>query len=92
MFLEYSLLTGYVSEKLEREFYLENQRMLITCMRTNMKKIATFDGIELLKTRMRIEDHFGNLKQFHNLTSTVCRSIKGYLTNYLSSVLAYMIA
>src|SRR3989338_2997584 len=58
----------------------------------NMNKIATFDGIELLKTRMRIEDHFGNLKQFHNLTSTVCRSIKGYLTNYLSSVLAYMIA
>jgi len=83
---------GYVSEKLEREFYLENKRMLITCMRTNMKKIATFSGIELLKTRMRIEDHFGNLKQFHNLTSTVCRSINGYLTNYLSSVLSYMIA
>ena len=83
---------GYVSEKLEREFYIKNERMLITCMRTNMKKIATFDDIELLKTRMRIEDHFGNLKQFHNLTSTVCRSIKGYLTNYLSSVLSYMIA
>ena len=83
---------GYVSEKLEKEFYLENERMLVTCMRTNMKKIATFQEIELLKTRMRIEDHFGNLKQFHCLTSTVCRSVQGYLTNYLSSVLSYMIA
>ncbi len=83
---------GYVSEKLEREFFIENERMLLTCTRTNMKKIATFDDIELLKTRMRIEDNFGNLKQFHNLVSTVCRSIKGYLTNYISSVCAYMIA
>jgi Transposase DDE domain len=83
---------GYVGEQLERDFYIEKERMLITCMRTNMKKIATFTDIELLKTRMRIEDHFGNLKQFHNLTSTISRSIRGYLTNYLSSVLSYMIA
>lgn len=83
---------GYVSEKLEREFLIENERMLLTCTRSNMKKIATFDDIELLKTRMRIEDNFGNLKQFHNLVSTVCRSVLGYLTNYASSVCAYMIA
>lgn len=83
---------GYLSEKLEQEFFIENERMLLTCLRFNMKKIATFDNIELLKTRMRVEDNFGNLKQFHNLVSTVCRSIRGYLTNYLSSVLAYMIA
>ncbi len=82
---------GYVSSELEKEFFIENERMLLTCMRTNMKKVATFDNIELLKTRMKIEDNFGNLKQFHNLISTVCRSIQGYLTNYLSSVLAYMI-
>jgi len=83
---------GYVSDKLGKEFYIENERILYTCTRTNMKKIATFPDIELLKTRMRIEDHFGNLKQFHNLTSTVCRSARGYLTNYISSVLSYMIA
>ena len=82
---------GYVSEKLEKEFFIENQRMLLTCMRSNMKKIATFDDIELLKTRMQIEDNFGNLKQFHNLTSTVCRSVQGYLVNYISSVCAYML-
>lgn len=83
---------GYLSEKLEREFFIENKRMLLTCVRKNMKKLASFDDIELLKTRMQIEDNFGKLKQFHNLVSTACRSIRGYLTNYLSSVLAYMLA
>jgi hypothetical protein len=83
---------GYVSAQLEKDFFIEHTRMLLTCSRSNMKKIATFDDIELLKTRMRIEDHFGNLKQFHNLTSTVCRSPRGYLVNYLSSVCSYMLA
>jgi len=83
---------GYVSAQLEREFFIENERRLLTCTRSNMKKLATLEDIELLKTRMQIEDNFGNLKQFHNLVSTVCRSVQGYLANYLSSVCAYMIA
>jgi hypothetical protein len=83
---------GYVSAQLEKDFFIENKRMLLTCMRTNMKKVATFDDIELLKTRMQIEDNFGNLKQFHNLISTVCRSPQGYFVNYFSSVCAYMLA
>lgn len=83
---------GYVSEKLEKEFFIENERMLLTCSRTNMKKVSTFDDIELLKTRMQIEDNFGNLKQFHNLISTTCRSPRGYFVNYLSSVCSYMLA
>lgn len=83
---------GYLSKELEREFFIENERMLLTCMRTNMKKLATEIDIELLETRMQIEDNFGKMKQFHNLISTASRSIQGYLVNYLSSVLAYMIA
>jgi IS5 family transposase len=83
---------GYVSSQLEKDFFIENKRMLLTCMRSNMKKLATFDDIELLKTRMQIEDNFGNLKQFHNLTSTVCRSPKGYFVSYLSSICSYMLA
>ena len=83
---------GYVSKELEKEFFIENERVLLTCSRTNMKKIATFDDIALLNTRMQIEDNFGNLKQFHNLISTVCRSSKGYFVNYLSSVCSYMLA
>ena len=83
---------GYVSAQLEKDFFIENERMLLTCSRSNMKKIATWNDIELLKTRMQIEDNFGNLKQFHNLTSTVCRSPQGYFVNYLSSVCSYMLA
>lgn len=83
---------GYVSEELERDYYIPGERMLLTCTKKNMRKLATEDDIALLNTRMRIEDNFGNLKQFHNLVSTVCRSVRGYLVNYLSSVLAYMIA
>lgn len=82
---------GYVGAKLEKEFYIPNKRILYTCMKSNMKKIATFLDIELLKTRMRIEDNFGNLKEFHNLTSTVCRSIAGYLVNYLTSLISYIL-
>ncbi len=82
---------GYISKKLEREFFIENQRMLLAMPRKNMKKVATNTDIELFKTRMRIEDPFGNLKQFHNLISTVCRSVRGYLVNYLSAVLSLMI-
>lgn len=82
---------GYVGAELEKEFYIENKRILYTCMRSNMKKIATFLDIELLKTRMRIEDNFGNLKEFHNLTSTVCRSVAGYLVNYLTSIISYIL-
>ena len=83
---------GYLSAELERDFFIEHERMILTCSRKNMKKLATADDIALLNTRMSIENHFGNLKQFHNLISTVCRSVTGYLVNYLSSVLAYMIA
>jgi hypothetical protein len=83
---------GYLSAELERDFFMEGERMILTCTRKNMKKIATEDDIVLLNTRMKIEDHFGNLKQFHNLTSTVCRSVTGFLVNYLSSILSYMIA
>jgi len=83
---------GYLSARLERDFFIPNERRLLTCTRSNMKKVATAEDILLLNTRMRIEDHFGNLKQFKNLVSTVCRSVRGYLVNYLSSVLAYMIA
>ena len=55
------------------DYYIPGERMLLTCTKKNMRKLATADDIALLNTRMRIEDNFGNLKQFHNLVSTVCR-------------------
>lgn len=83
---------GYISKDLEKEFSLDEKRMLITVPRANMKKIATFWQIALQRSRMRIELHFRNLKLFFNLTTGLPRSIDGYLGNYLSSLLAYMIA
>lgn len=82
---------GYISKDLTREFFIENRRILLAMPKKNMKKLATDLDIELFKTRMRIEDPFGNLKQFRNLTTTVCRSVRGYLVNYLSAVLSLMI-
>ena len=83
---------GYISKDLEKEFSLDDQRLLITVPRANMKKIATFFEIALQRSRMRIELHFRNLKLFFNLITGLPRSIDGYLQNYLSSLLAYMIA
>lgn len=83
---------GYISKELEKEFSLDHGRLLITVPRSNMKKIATFWQIALQRSRMRIELHFRNLKLFFNLITGLPRSIDGYLCNYLSSLLAYMIA
>lgn len=38
---------GESSSELEREFFIENERPLLTCARTNMEKVATFDDSEI---------------------------------------------
>src|SRR3989344_582500 len=43
---------GYMSEKLERDFFVEGERLLITGVRKNMKKLATTAHIALLNLRM----------------------------------------
>ena len=83
---------GYISKELEQEFNLEDGRLLITVPRSNMKKIATFFQIFLQRSRMKIELHFRNLKLFFGLVTSLPRSIDGYLGNYLSSLVAYLIA
>lgn len=83
---------GYVSQELQKEFSLDDQRLLIIIPRANMKKIATFFELILQRSRMRIELHFRNLKLFFNLITGLPRSVDGYLTNYITSLLAYMLA
>ena len=83
---------GYISKKLEREFNPEDERLLITVPRANMKKLATAFQIFLQRSRMRIELHFRNLKLFFGLETGLPRSIDGYLGNYLSSLVSYMLA
>ncbi len=82
---------GYISKKLEEEFYKEYERILFAKPRKNMKKIITeFQG-KLYSTRMLIELNFRNLKMFYGLVTSLPRSVNGYLANYIYSLLAYQI-
>lgn len=82
---------GYISKDLEREFFIEHRRILFAKPRANMKRLATEMNNRLYDTRMLIEQHFRNLKEFFLLVTSLPRSIDGYLSNYLYSLLAYCI-
>lgn len=82
---------GYISKNLEREFYIENKRILFARPKANMKRIATEWQLALYQTRMQIELNFRNLKMFYNLETSLPRSIDGYLGNYVYSLLAYVL-
>jgi len=83
---------GYVSKKLEQEFYQENKRILFIKPRVNMKKIITDWQEKLYQTRMLIELNFRTLKMFYGLITSLSRSVAGYLANYTYALLAYQIA
>lgn len=83
---------GYVSEQLERDFRIENERLLLTATRKHMKKLATPFQIALLNLRMRVEIHFRVLKVCYGLVTSLPRSIDGYLTHYLAAIAAHLLA
>ena len=82
---------GYISKDLEKEFYIENKRILFAKPKANMEKLITDWQNALYETRMLIEINFRNLKMFHNLITSLPRSIDGYLGNYVYSLLAYVL-
>lgn len=83
---------GYISQKLQKEFYVEHKRILFAKPRRNMKKIMTEFQNFLYGTRMLIELNFRSLKMFYGLVTSMPRSVSGYLANYIYSLLAYQIA
>ena len=83
---------GYISKDLERDFFIENKRILFAKPRANMKKLATEFQTRLYNTRMQIEINFRNLKMFYGLETSLPRSVDGYLANYIYSLLAYVLA
>ena len=83
---------GYISKELERDFFIENERALITATRANMKKLATPFQVAVLSLRMRIEVHFRMLKVCYGLVTSFPRSIDGYLTHYLAAIAAHLLA
>ena len=82
---------GYISKDLEKEFYIENKRILFAKPKANMKRITTAFQNALYETRMLIELNFRNLKMFHELVTSLPKSIDGYLGNYVYSLLAYVL-
>lgn len=83
--------SGYISKDLEKEFFIENKRLLLAKPRANMKKLATELQNKLYDTRMQIEKHFRVLKEFFLLVTSLPRSIDGYLANYGYALLAYVL-
>jgi hypothetical protein len=82
---------GYLSKNLEKDFYKENQRILFTKPRGNMKKIITKFQYHLYNTRMLVELNFRNLKMLYAFLTSLPRSIDGYFANYIYSILAYVL-
>ena len=82
---------GYISKDLERDFYIENKRILFAKPRANMKRLASAFQTRLYDTRMLIELNFRNLKVLHGLETSMPRSVDGYLGNYAYSLLAYVL-
>jgi len=83
---------GYISKDLERDFYIENKRILFAKPRANMKRIATWWQTKLYDTRMIIELNFRSLKMFFGLETSLPRSVDGYLGNYVYAILGYVLA
>jgi len=82
---------GYISKKLEREFYQENKRILFVKPRKNMRIMMTEWQDKLYKTRATIELNFRSLKMFYGMLTSLPRSIDGYIANYIYALLAYQI-
>ena len=90
--LENSLViadAGYCSKKLEKKAH-KNNNILITCMRKNMKKLASFLDICLLNVRSRVETLFSLLKERLGLITSLPRSVDGYLAHYIHVIFGYM--
>ena len=83
---------GYIGSNLERDFFVENERIVFITPRANMKRMATPLQTFLQSLRMRVETHFRSLKMFHGLVTSLPRSLNGMFTHYLASITAYMMA
>ncbi len=83
---------GYLSKELARDFFKEGERMLLTAVRANMRRLATDWQIALLNLRMRVEIHFRMLKVVYGLVTSLPRSIDGYLTHHLAAIAAHVLA
>lgn len=83
---------AYLSEELAHEIWRLGKGFLFAKPRKNMKKLITDFQFHLYNTRMRIEINFRNLKEFHNLITSLPKSVNGYFAHYIYSLLSYQLA
>lgn len=79
---------GYLRPKLQQQFYIPSQRVMLVKPRKNMRKLMTKFQQWLYEGRMQIELNFRNLKLFHGLVTSLPRSVEGYFANYIYALLA----
>ena len=80
---------GYVSKKLEKKAQ-KHHNILLTCLRKNTKRLASFLDICLLNLRPRIEVLFSILKERLGLITSLPRSVDGYLSHYIHVIFCYL--
>lgn len=80
---------GYISKKLTEKAQ-QNNNVLLTCLRKNTRKLASFLDICLLNLRPRIEVLFSILKERLGLVTSLPRSVNGYIAHYIHVIFGYL--
>ena len=68
----------------------ENNNVVLTAVRKNMKTIATMFDQEVLNLRSVVERIFSVMKTRLNLVSTLARSVDGYLAHYIRNIFMHI--
>jgi hypothetical protein len=81
---------GYVSSELDKQAN-ENNNILLTAKRKNMRTLATLWQNKCMNMRSRIETVFDVLKERFGLVTSLPRSINGYLAHYIRCLFCYLV-
>lgn len=80
---------GYVSKECQ-EKAKENNNILLTAIRSNMKGIGAMWQQKVLNMRSTVEQCFSVMKTRLNLISSLPRSVNGYLAHYVRTLFMYV--
>lgn len=83
---------GYCSKKLEKDMYIEGERLCLIKPYKNMKKLMAGWQYFAYKKRFKIEFDFRSLKMFHGFVTSLPRSVNGYIGNYILALLSFVLA
>jgi Transposase DDE domain len=81
---------GYLDKDLEKKAS-QNDNILITAKRKNMKTLHTIWQNSCINLRNRIETVFDVLKERYDLVTSSPRSVNGYLAHYIRCLFCYVI-